>query len=164
MEWLVFLVIIGIVSSVIGKNKPANRPVQRSFDTSPNEPRTSNSKMDWDDDVDDKLRDLERKLTGWSTWGEEERTDPYHSQKDRYAKSTVYKEEVKQTQEGTSLEYKDIGFDKLEDTTHAYDIEEAENTHIVNPNKAVQGMIWSEIFGPPRSKRPHYALVSKRNN
>lgn len=31
-----------------------------------------------------------------------------------------------------------------------------QNNLIVDRTKAVQGIIWSEILGPPRSKNPHY--------
>jgi hypothetical protein len=31
-----------------------------------------------------------------------------------------------------------------------------QNNLIIDQQKAVQGVIWSEILGPPRSKNPHY--------
>ena len=33
-----------------------------------------------------------------------------------------------------------------------------ESSHVINKSRLVDGVIWSEVLGPPRSKKPHMAI------
>ncbi|WP_226526399.1 hypothetical protein [Metabacillus niabensis] len=38
-----------------------------------------------------------------------------------------------------------------------------QNPLVIDQNKAAQGVIWSEILGPPRAKNPHYTKMGRHS-
>ncbi|MDP5273092.1 hypothetical protein [Chengkuizengella axinellae] len=49
--------------------------------------------------------------------------------------------------------FSDVNTDKTSNITTKK--QKTTEDHRMNPNQAIQGMMWSEVFGPPRAKKPY---------
>ncbi len=193
MEWLVFLIVIGLISSVFNQNKrgnnssnknPKNYRTPNSYPR-PEQPRTQRAERS-PNVVENTLKDLDRRLNEQlSSWKrdenepniiyEESSMQPNNIEirtrnteifknveelayEDELRTRRIYDTTVKDN-EPTFKSVKELARESEEKTDRVY------NQYLNNKDSSLslkspyQGMIWSEIYGTPRSKRPHYSFT-----
>ena len=155
MEFLGFLIIIGLISSIFNKNNQRQQQQRPMKKTTPNTGRNFAEEeetnletpfMDWEDS----LEELEKRFTRrWTASGRSEGNDETMEK----AEPTASFSKTEMSQPTSPSEKSEIVESPIVDTQGTIQLEEDMNT-IVDPKNAAQGMMWAEIFGPPRSKRP----------
>ncbi|MBG9792624.1 hypothetical protein ABD76_09000 [Paenibacillus dendritiformis] len=141
------VILIGFVFSILRKgNKPANRMPSFGGDTAANRPGSE------PDDRDDEPDDMNEKERSYPVYMEEERgyqaglPQGYASQE---ADSITLEERVAAMKPSV----RPPGAPRHADSSKK---ESAAAAHAaIRPEEALKGVLWSEILGPPRAKRPY---------
>lgn len=138
-NWLIFVVIIiGIVSSFLNKKTKEitkETPVYRQKEYMPAPSPVP-----------------QKTVTTYSTPRIEQSLPKYKSSS--YNNSAISGEGI--SIEGKTLEYQSIDEENIEDNQNQKKLYSSRDVNkAINPNQVAQGIIWAEILGPPRSKKPH---------
>lgn len=150
MEWLIFVIVLGLISSVFNNQ---NKRTRRGNDTnrpkryeSPDTVSESKPKKGWD--WDSPFDVFEEAFEEFEIPKRE--TKPSYTFKSERKSNTV-KETPKSPKKETTKAVKAVSYTKDDNKLKMLDSSK-EN---LSANQALQGMMWAEIFGPPRSKKPH---------
>ncbi|MGG1677460.1 hypothetical protein ACIFOT_17115 [Neobacillus sp. NRS-1170] len=145
METLVFLIIIGILSSIFGKKKGKKRPIKsKSFS------------MNTLDDLRNLFQDeTERRIHPV----QEKKNSHQPKQQDLEKKYLQIKQDSDVIQKGFTnpANLGQLKKEKPKDPLFAALDNDGElEFETPNPNSIINGIIWSEILGEPRSRKPYF--------
>lgn len=146
MDWIIYLIIFGLISSMLNKQK--KRP---SEPKQPHRPQTI-EETDWPIP----FPDLEREWPGYEL---EEEID---NKMENWDTKRIEQIDEKKVQE-TVPEIKPDK--KIEAAQAGIEMDQLHKKYIAaepTANQVIQGVVWSEILGAPRSKRPHHASLHQR--
>ena len=124
-------------------------------ESAPAPKREDKPRFDWDIDIfgEGKLEELEQKVR--------EKVNPYLEQKKEQASSIQkqMKDEVKEL----SITGQEISKDSpiLKQELQLSEGEVVSSRHRIKPNRVVEGVMWSEILGQPRSRNPHRPVYTE---
>lgn len=151
MDWLIYLIIIGVISSVINKKKhqePNHPQPRRSEGFEPETKEETRYKIErYEFEVEREPRERELDVNF------KKETVGFGDEDNSLLNSEIGNDQIGNDQiggEATSSERKPLIIE-----------EEELDIGKLDKNKVIQGMIWSEVFGAPRSKNPHKTY---RNN
>ncbi|PAE23308.1 MULTISPECIES: hypothetical protein [Bacillaceae] len=149
----ILIAVIAFISSMF-KKKKEERPVKQAPRSVQQENRTQAERTSADPALAEVLEEEKRKLTEKSRRIEQE----YRQRKQQTEQSM----KALQSQQ-RAAERKASAISRTAANTKTYPVE-ASGAGKFEPQKQslVDGIIWSEILGPPRSKNPHRSLNRKR--
>ncbi|PZM67126.1 hypothetical protein [Paenibacillus dendritiformis] len=139
------VILIGFVFSILRKgNKPANRMPSFGGDTAGNRPGSEPDE-----------RDDEPML-------EEERSYPVYAEEERSSQAGLPQGYASQGTDSITLEERIAAMKPSVRPASAPRHAESSNKEsaaaaspVIRPEEALKGVLWSEILGPPRAKRPY---------
>lgn len=163
MDWLIIFIIMGIVSSLINKkNQPSkkrNTPAPRpgTFQKAPDYP-TAKPVKEWKSpfpDLEETLKKLEKQFSGESTY-------PWDNevQQEVVIKKPVAIKKIEETRKEAAEKNPESVINPERKNEYSIDEKTDKNTiplKQLSASQAAQGMMWAEVFGPPRSQNPHYS-------
>ncbi|WP_339146937.1 MULTISPECIES: hypothetical protein [unclassified Sutcliffiella] len=120
--------------------------------------REEKPRFDWDIDVfgEGKLEELEQKVR--------EKVNPYLEKVEKKREQvTPIRERVSQEVKELSIKGQEISKDSpiLRDELKLSEGKVVNSRHRIKPNRVVEGVMWSEILGQPRSRNPHRPVYAE---
>ncbi|MCM3765329.1 hypothetical protein [Neobacillus niacini] len=142
METLLFLIIIGIISTIFGKGKGKNN---KPFQTG--KPFTANTfddlkkifQTEWPNETGTELKEVIEK---------DNFPNKHQKAKQEMADSPANRANPQQVEMPQS---------RINDTIKYAEEEQPVRSEKPNPDTLINGIIWAEILGEPRSKKPYLA-------
>ncbi|WP_413308686.1 hypothetical protein AA0X95_10695 [Bacillus sp. 1P10SD] len=146
METILFMIIVGIISTIVGKSKSnQGKPRSKPFSVEP----MKDVRTLLDEFINKKPRE---------TFSVETKTDSKQSPLDNFEKEY---EQVRQESESsrTRMAAARKQAEKIIVPSKVDNHQQAESSSLEHPdlNTLVNGIIWSEILGEPRAKRPYFS-------
>ncbi|MCM3619109.1 hypothetical protein M3936_16085 [Sutcliffiella horikoshii] len=120
--------------------------------------REEKPRFDWDKDVfgEGKLEELEQKVR--------ERVNPYLEKVEKKKEQiSPIRDKVSQDVKELSIKGQEISKDSpiLRDELKLSEGKVVNSRHRIKPNRVVEGVMWSEILGQPRSRNPHRPVYAE---
>ncbi|TDL55648.1 hypothetical protein E2R60_08850 [Paenibacillus dendritiformis] len=136
------VILIGFVFSILRKgNKPANRMPSFGGDTAGNRPGSEPDERDYEP-----IR-------------EEERSYPVYAEEERSSQAGLTHGYASQETDNITLEERIAAMKPSRPAPRHAESSNKESaaaaSAAIRPEEALKGVLWSEILGPPRSKRPY---------
>lgn len=156
MEWLIGVIILSIISSFFNKKNDGSEKRARQQQGGN---KRSNSSFP---DLEGALKDLDKRFNDWDM----PEVKKEWSQTKELRNPRVSKHEVIRVENPKHLATQQITDVIKDNSIKANEITSA-NSNVnqeFTAKEAVQGMMWAEIFGKPRSKNPHQSLQKARVN
>lgn len=166
MEWIVIAIIGGIISSYMKKKKDQpnknNIPKSRPFETSPANHQPKTEKKGWLSDLETTMKDFEKQFHGEEPWimGDKPRENDAVPNKNRNV--VIEQKTPELAVKNKSQLQTNISSEKKVEEKNIITQSSDKQFEGINPNQALQGMIWAEIFSAPRSKNPHNSYRYRR--
>ncbi|MEH6994289.1 hypothetical protein V7075_16495 [Neobacillus drentensis] len=144
METILFLIIAGILSSIFGKAKGKSNPVRRT------KPFPAKGFDDFRTKVEQQMMGVPRNKGQISTGQPAKKETDLQSMKEKY-------QEIKQNPDVPKSQLKQLQPSKaarIEEVSNEIPFEKPDEKTIIN------GIIWAEILGEPRAKKPYFPRKS----
>ncbi|MCG1022332.1 hypothetical protein [Sutcliffiella horikoshii] len=127
-------------------------------ESAPTPKREEKPSFDWDIDVfgEGKLEELEQKVR--------EKVNPYLEKVEKKKEQvTPIRERMSQEVKELSIKGQEISKDSpiLRDELKLSEGKVVNSRHRIKPNHVVEGVMWSEILGQPRSRNPHRPVYAE---
>lgn len=128
-------------------------------ESAPTPKREDKPRFDWDIDIfgEGKLEELEQKVR--------EKVNPYLERVEQKKEQvTTIQKQMKDEVKELSIKGQEISKDSpiLKQELQLSEGKVVSSRHRIKPNRVVEGVMWSEILGQPRSRNPHRPVYTEQ--
>lgn len=127
-------------------------------ESAPSTKREDKPRFDWDIDIfgEGKLEELEQKIRG--------KVNPYLEKVEQKKEQvTTIQQQMKDEVKELSIKGQEISKNSpiLKQELQLSEGKVVSSRHRIKPNRVVEGVMWSEILGQPRSRKPHRPVYTE---